>query len=252
MKSKCAVWIAAILFAAAASVLAQDNQNQNQSATPPPAPQTSLVPEASPVPPAPAQPGNPPPADNPALPQAQASPALPQTAPSVAPAPSASAGTAPVDTIEKKASRRAESPSRKSAKKSVEPAPAPQAESKDNDKEKAAAAGAASIDTNGSGNGNAPGSSPPSGTGDIGAAPPPPAPVVENSALEETRSSKTEIRERGMGAGSWVLIAILFLGVIGAVALAIGNDHRDERISIHVEPDLGSHPKSPLAHTRLS
>ena len=147
MKSKCVVWVAAILFSAAAGVLAQDNQNQqNQSATPPPAPQTSPVPEAPPVPPAPAEPGNPPPADNPAPPQA--SPALPQAAPSVAPsAPSSSAGTVPVDTIEKKASRRAEVSSRKSAKKSVEPAPAPQAESKDKDKEKAAAAGAASIDT---------------------------------------------------------------------------------------------------------
>lgn len=247
MKSKCVVWVAAILFSAAAGVLAQDNQNQqNQSATPPPAPQTSPVPEAPPVPPAPAEPGNPPPADNPAPPQA--SPALPQAAPSVAPsAPSSSAGTVPVDTIEKKASRRAEVSSRKSAKKSVEPAPAPQAESKDKDKEKAAAAGAASIDTNGSG--NTPGSSPPSGAGDVGAAPAPPAPVVEPS--QETRSSKTEIRERGLGAGSWVLIGIVFLGVIGAVALAIGNDTRDERISI-VEPDLMSHPKSPLTQTRLT
>jgi hypothetical protein len=154
-----------------------------------------------------------------------------------------------VDTIEKKASRRTEASSRKPAKKSVEPAPAPQAESKDKDKEKAAA-GAAAIDTNGSGNGNAPGSSPPSGTADSGVVPPP-APVVENSAIEETRSSKTDVRERGMGVGSWVLIAIVFLGVIGAVALAIGNDTRDERISI-VEPDLSPNPRTPLSHTRLS
>jgi hypothetical protein len=244
MKSKCAIWLTAILFAAAAGMLAQDNQDKS---SPPPAPQASPVPE-SPVPPAPAEPGNPPPAENPALPQT--SPALPQTAPSVTTtAPGSTAGAAPVDTIEKKASRRAEASSRKSAKKSVEPAPAPQAESKDKDKEKAAA-GAAAIETNGSGNGNAPGSSPPSGTVDSGAAPPP-APVVENSAIEETRSSKTDVRERGMGVGSWVLIAIVFLGVIGAVALAIGNDTRDERISI-VEPDLGGSPRSPLSHTRLS
>jgi hypothetical protein len=244
MKSKCAVWLTAILFAAAAGMLAQDNPDKS---SPPPAPQTSPVPETSPVPPAPAEPGNPPPAENPALPQA--SPVLPQTAPSMtAPAPESKAGAAPVDTIEKKASRRAEASSRKSAKKTVEPAPAPQAESKDKDKEKAAA-GAASIDMNGSGNGNAPGSSPPSGTVENGA--PPPAPVVENSAIEETRSSKTDVRERGMGVGSWILIAIVFLGVIGAVALAIGNDTRDERISI-VDPDLGPSPRSPLSHTRLS
>src|SRR5262249_19740957 len=131
-------------------------------------------------------------------------------------------------------------------------------ESKDKEKEKAAA-GAAAIDTNGggggggggTGNGDSPGSSPPSGTVNNGAAAPP-APVIEDSAIEETRSNKTDIRERGMGVGSWVLIGIVFLGVVGAVALAIGTERRDERISI-VEPDLDRHPtRSTLSHTRLS
>jgi hypothetical protein len=52
-----------------------------------------------------------------------------------------------------------------------------------------------------------------------------------------------------MGVGSWALLGILFLGVLTAVALAIGRNH-DEHLSIveHESPTT----TSPLAQTRLS
>jgi hypothetical protein len=123
MKSKCAVWIAAILFASTAhSVLAESCSCTGR--------EFAACAQTSPVPPAPPS-RNPPPTENP-LPTGESA-HYESASESCASADGAERRTraellrrhAPVDTIEKRASRRAESPSRKSAKKSIEPAPAP-------------------------------------------------------------------------------------------------------------------------------
>ena len=53
-----------------------------------------------------------------------------------------------------------------------------------------------------------------------------------------------------MGVGSWVLVGIVLLGMIGAIALAIGNERKDERLSI-LEDDIPQ-SRSQLTHMRLS
>jgi hypothetical protein len=233
MKSKCRVAIATILFAGAAAIVSAQNQD---NPTPPPAPETTPA-----LPPAPSgqsfqmatTPASTPP------PTLTASPI--QT-PLVAPTPAAETKSAKLAARKDSLGRRA------GAAKKTEPAASTQAEAKDKDKA-AAAVGATVLDTNPNPPGaNPPGGSPPSAPADNTDTALKPSSIANTSEADspgspENGAKKGDIRERGMGVGSWALIGILALGALAAIAVAIGSNGRKEHLSIlEHEPSSTGHP----------
>ena len=246
MRSTCRLLLATILLAAAAGLaLAQDATN-----TPPPAPPLPVATPAAPAPAASSEQNGVAPDATAPLQAPDTSAAVPPPQASVPAAPSASSAITASEkpsSSEKSSSRNAKKISRKTEKASS-------GESKESP-EKAAAAAAAVSSTS-------PGGPPPSGpsaTNETSASTQtdlqPPAPTVDQktaaSPVAEDVHGNEGVRERGMGVGSWVLVGICLLGVIGVIAfVVVGRKGEDERLSI-IDHDL-SDSHSPMAHTRLS
>ena len=233
MKSKCRVWIAMILFAAASTAVVSA-QNQDNP-TPPPAQEATPA-----LPPAPSAQNN-----QAATPVATVPASAPQPTLSASPRPTPLvAPTIAAETKSSKSAARKDSVARKgNTAKNTEPASPSQAESKDKDKA-AAAAGAAIVDTNA----NPPGSSPPSAPADNTDTALKPSSLANTSAADsaapsENDATKGAVRQRGMGVGAWALLGILALFALGAIARAVASNGREDHLSIlEHEPTSTGHP----------